>query len=95
MPYSKNGRRDYKTEYAKYASRPEQIAARSERNKARREAVNAGMDVKGKDVDHKRPISKGGTNATSNLRAVSKTTNRSFSRNKDGSMKSQKSKSGK
>ena len=87
--------RDYKDEYAKYQGKPEQIAKRSERNKARRIAVKAGMDVAGKDVDHIKALSKGGTSTVSNLRAVSPTANRSFSRNKDGSMKSQRSKSGK
>ncbi|HET8686569.1 MAG TPA: HNH endonuclease signature motif containing protein, partial [Methanosarcina sp.] len=41
----------------------------------------------GKDVDHKRPVSKGGTNAKSNLRAVPKSVNRSFSRNSNGTLK--------
>lgn len=45
----------------------------------------------GKDVDHKTPLSKGGTNHSSNLRVVSASENRSFSRNKDGSLKSQRS----
>lgn len=46
----------------------------------------------GKDVDHKRPLSKGGTNSRSNLRVVDSSSNRSFSRNADGSLKSQRSK---
>ncbi len=46
----------------------------------------------GKDVDHKVPLSKGGTNDPKNLRAVPASKNRSFSRNKDGSLKSQTSK---
>ena len=49
----------------------------------------------GKDVDHKRPISKGGSNTLANLFVTSKAANRSFSRNKDSSMKSQKSRKGK
>ncbi len=48
----------------------------------------------GKDVDHKVPLSKGGGNSLVNLYATSKSANRSFSRNKDSSMKSQKSKKG-
>lgn len=56
--------------------------------------VKAGKAHKGdgKDVDHKTPLSKGGSNNASNLRVVSASSNRSFSRNKDGSLKSQKSK---
>jgi hypothetical protein len=46
----------------------------------------------GKDVDHKTPISKGGGNTGRNLRVVPAGSNRSFSRNKDGSLKSQTSK---
>jgi hypothetical protein len=95
MPYMKNGKRDYKRENELYNSRPEQVKARSERNQARAAAKKAGVDVKGKDVDHKKPLSKGGSNSLSNLRAVSKTSNRSFSRNADGSMKSQRSRKGK
>lgn len=46
----------------------------------------------GKDVDHKTPLSKGGGNNKSNLRVVDAGSNRSFSRNPDGSLKSQTSK---
>ena len=46
----------------------------------------------GKDVDHKKPLSRGGSGSASNLRVVSASSNRSFSRNRDGSMKSQTSK---
>jgi hypothetical protein len=93
MPYQKNGKRDYKTEYAKYHSKPEQIKNRTERTTARRQANAAGITSKGdgNDLDHKTPISKGGTSAKSNLRVVDKGTNRSFSRNANGSLKSQTS----
>ena len=89
MPYQKNGKRDYKTEYEKYHSRPDQIKNRSKRTTARRQANADGRTSKGdgKDLDHKRPLSKGGSNTKSNTRVVSKRTNRSFKRNKDGSMK--------
>lgn len=64
-----------------------------EQNKARREMEKAGKVHKGdgKDVDHKQPLSKGGSTSRSNLRVVPASTNRSFSRNKDGSLKSQTS----
>lgn len=90
----RNGKRDYKTEVAKYTSRPEVVKKRTEQNKARATLMKEGKVHKGdgKDVDHKTPLSKGGSNSRSNLRAVSASTNRSFSRNKDGSMKSQTSK---
>ncbi len=44
------------------------------------------------DVGHKKAVSKGGKNGLSNLFVQSASTNRSFARNKNGSMKSEKSK---
>lgn len=89
----KNGKRDYKREVALYTSKPEVIKKRSEQNAARAIMEKAGKVTKGdgKDVDHKTPLSKGGTNSKSNLRVTSKTENRSFSRNKDSTLKSQTS----
>jgi len=94
MPYMKNGKRDYKRENELYNSRPEQRKARSERTVARNQANADGRTAKGdgKDLDHRVPLSKGGSSNKSNLRPVSKSSNRSFSRNADGSMKSQTSK---
>ena len=67
-------KRDYKKEYAEYHSKPEQIKNRSKRNKARREM---GLKVGDKrEVDHIKPLKKGGSNSKSNLRVVSRTTNR-------------------
>ena len=93
IPYMKNGHRDYKTENKKYNSRPDQVKAREERNKAHRIAeAFAGHRIH-QDVDHKTPLSKGGDpSAKSNLRVTSAAQNRSFSRNADGSLKSQTSK---
>lgn len=81
--------RDFQHEYSAYQGSPEQIRNRSQRNKARREAEKRGLVHKGdgKDVDHRVAISKGGTNAASNLRVTSASENRSFPRNRDGSMK--------
>ena len=94
MPYMKNGKRDYKRENALYNSKPEQRKARSERSVARVQSNAAGTTSKGdgKDLDHIRPLSKGGPSTKSNLRVVSESKNRSFSRNADGSLKSQTSK---
>jgi 5-methylcytosine-specific restriction endonuclease McrA len=67
-------KRDYKKEYAQYHSKPEQKKNRAKRNAARREM---GLKVGDKrEVDHKKPLSKGGSNKKSNLRVVSRTTNR-------------------
>lgn len=94
MPYMKNGRRNYKLEYELYHSRPEQRKNRSERTTARNQAIKEGRVSRGdgKDIDHVKPLSKGGSTARSNTRVVSQSNNRSFARNKDGSLKSQTSK---
>lgn len=94
MPFMKNGKRDYKREVALYTSKPEVVKKRTEQNAARAAMVKAGKAHKGdgKQVDHKTPLSKGGTNDPKNLRVVPASENTSFSRNKDGSLKSQTSK---
>ena len=82
-------KRDYKKEYKNYQGTPEQIANRSERNQARAAMVKAGKAHKGdgKDVDHKKPIIKGGGNSMGNLRVQTKRANRSFPRTKSAGMK--------
>lgn len=67
-------KRDYKKEYRDYHSKPEQKRNRAARNKARREM---GLKVGDpREVDHIKPLIKGGSNSKSNLRVVSRTTNR-------------------
>ena len=85
MPYV-NKARPYKKEYEEYHGTPKQKRERAQRNAARRAAERDGKVSKGdnKDVDHKKPISKGGSNASSNLRVVSKKSNRSFPRKSNG-----------
>ena len=93
MPRMKNGKRDY-SQQRQYNATPEATAKRVANNAARREAIKAGKARvgDGKDVDHVVPLSKGGTNAKSNLRVVKAGTNRSFARNSDSSVKTQVSK---
>lgn len=93
MPSSPNYKRDYKQEN-KYKSSPEQISARVKRNKARRQALAKGLVKKGdnKEVDHVKPLSKGGSNNAANLRVVSASANDSFRRNSAGGLVSQVSK---
>jgi hypothetical protein len=81
--------RNYKQEYANYDGTEAVKKKRAQRNKARRmlEATGAVKKGDGKDVDHKKPLSKGGTTVISNLRAKPAAANRSFKRNPDGSMK--------
>ena len=54
---------------AEYQARPEQVAKRVARNKARRQAIKAGEVKKGdgKDVHHKKMLDGGGSNKKSNL----------------------------
>lgn len=61
---------------------PEAVRKASARKAARRAAEKkyGKAALKGKDVDHIKPLAKGGTNAPSNLRIVSTKTNRSKNR---------------
>lgn len=88
MPYMTNGKRDYKKQQA-YDGKASVKKDRAKRNAARRQLEREGKVRKGdgKDVDHKTPLSKGGGNGRKNLRAVSKSTNRSFKRTSTGKMK--------
>ena len=72
--------RDYPKEYRTYHGTPEQKKNRAQRNAARRELTAEGRVRKGdgKDVDHKRPIRAGGSNAKSNLRVTSVSKNRGW-----------------
>lgn len=71
--------RNYRREYDTYQGTPEQKKNRAKRNAARRamERELGKAALKGKDVDHKRPLSKGGSNARSNLQVTSVSYNRS------------------
>jgi hypothetical protein len=87
-------KRNYVSEYKNYQGTPKQLAAQSERHKARRAYEKAnGTLPDTMDVDHVKAMSKGGTSKLSNLRAATDNANRSFSRTKTGAMKSQTSKS--
>lgn len=89
MPFMKNGKRDYKRENLLYNSKPEQIKARSERTVLRRASNAAGTTSigDGTNIDHIKPLSKGGANTKANSRVEPASINKSFSRNADGSMK--------
>jgi hypothetical protein len=88
MPYV-NKPRPYKKEYEQYQGTEEQKKNRAKRNKARREMERKGKVHKGdgKDVDHVKPLSKGGGTGASNLRVKSASANRGYARNKDNSVK--------
>lgn len=73
MPKDARGRtRDYRKEYERDHSSPEDIKRRTARGTDRKKAGCK----KGQEVDHIKPLSKGGTSAKSNLRCVSLNTNR-------------------
>jgi len=80
--------RDYSKE-RKYDSKPEVKARRAARNRARYKLMKEGKVSKGdgKDVDHKKPLSKGGSTKRSNLRPKPAAKNRSYPRTKSARMK--------
>jgi len=94
MPYV-NKPRPYKKEWQQQKDRDEK-SLRATRERARYDMDKNGTDKngngkadarEGKDIDHVKPLSKGGTNAKSNLRLKSASANRSFSRNSDHTVK--------
>lgn len=74
--------RNYRKEYDNYQGSTEQKKRRAKRNNARRKLIREGKAAKGdgKDVDHKsgNPNNNSGTN----LRNISRSSNRSFARTK-------------
>jgi len=90
MPYV-NKPRPYKKEYQQQKARGEN-PARAKRANARYEFDHPGKDGKvinrkGKDIEHIKPLSKGGTDAFSNLKLEDPHDNRSFYRNSDHTVK--------
>jgi hypothetical protein len=88
MPYV-NKPRPYAKEYENYDGTEAVKKKRAQRNKARRMMEREGVVKKGdgKDVNHKKPLSKGGTTTKSNIEAVPASKNRSYRRKADGSVK--------
>ena len=91
MPSSPGYVRNIPQEMATAKARGEQSTGHdseeAKRMRARRAALKRGMVKPGQDLDHKKPLSKGGANTLKNVRAESPHKNRSFPRNSDGSMK--------
>ena len=84
MPSSKGYKRDYTAE--RKAESPSRKKNRVKRNKAREECIASGKCKKGdgKHVDHKKPLSKGGSNKKSNRRVQSASKNSSRNGHKPG-----------
>lgn len=89
MPYKNKSDRNYKHEYAEYQGTAQQKKNRAERNAARRAMMKAGKVHKGdgEDVNHIKPLSKGGSNKKSNWNVQTAHNNRSYPRKKDHSIK--------
>jgi len=66
--------RDYRKEYLRDHATPKAKKDRAARNGARRKLGLKKGD--GMEVDHVKPLSKGGGNGKSNLRSVKRSTNR-------------------
>ena len=76
MPYMSNGKRDYQKE-KEWDHANGRVKDRAKRNAARATMIKAGKAKvgDGTHVDHKKELTKGGSNAKSNLRVVKASTN--------------------
>lgn len=79
---AKQTRESTKEYYEKYHASPEAKKQRAMRNAARAEFEKKGVVKKGdgKDIDHKKPLSRGGSNDDANLRVQSRAKNRGYRR---------------
>ena len=95
MPFQKNGVRQYDRELEwEHKHKKSRVKDRAQRNAARaavKKKVGASA-LQGKDVGHKKAVSKGGSNSLSNLFVQNPGANRSFSRTAKGAMRSETSK---
>jgi 5-methylcytosine-specific restriction endonuclease McrA len=64
-----------------------ELPRRAARARARRAADKAGIDRKGKHLDHKVPLALGGSTKMSNVRVVSPSSNLSYPRTSSGKPK--------
>ena len=92
MPSSPKYKRDYDQESKTAKTRGEtgvgSASGDAVRHRARRVMIKKGMVKAGQDVDHKKPLSKGGSGTDpKNLQAESKHANRSFPRTRKGAVK--------
>lgn len=88
MPYTKSPR-PYKHEWAMQQKRDEN-PERAERQRLRRKLDAKGVNRKGKDIAHKKALSKGGSNSDG-YTLQSPSENRSFARTSSGGVKSETS----
>ena len=95
MPFQKNGVRQYDRELEwEHKHKKSRVKDPAQRNAARaavKKKVGASA-LQGKDVGHKKAVSKGGSNSLANLFVQNPGANRSFSRTAKGAMRSETSK---
>ena len=84
--YTRNLKREYATQKARGESGTGSDSENAKRHRDRREGLKLGIIKAKQDLDHKKPLSKGGSDSPSNFRGETPHQNRSFPRNKDGSM---------
>jgi len=94
MPYMKNGKRDVAKQNRLYDAKPAARKRRAELVQIQRDLEKQGRAAKGdgKDNAHIKARSKGGSNSLSNIRLEAPSSNRSFARNSDSTLKSEKAK---
>lgn len=94
-PFMTNGKRDYKKELNwEHTKKKNRVKDRAQRNAARsavKKKVGASA-IQGKDVGHKKAVSRGGKNGLANLFVQNPGANRSFRRNAKGAMVNERSK---
>jgi len=73
-----NSKRNYKKEHARQYKTDKQKKDQIKKVQTRREFEKNGRVKKkdGKEIDHKKPLAKGGSHSKGNLRVVSRHTNR-------------------
>ena len=79
-------KRNYRKEYDSYHKKPAQRKKRVARTLARRKMEKSGAAKKGdgKDIHHKKPLRKKGSNVKSNLAVSSRKKNRGWRKGKSG-----------
>lgn len=84
--YVRDTKQEYKTQVARGESGTGSDSENARRHRDRRLALKLGMVKPRDDLDHSKPLSKGGSDNPKNFRDKTPHDNRSFPRNPDGSM---------
>lgn len=87
--YVRNYAQEHKTAKARGETGVGSGSPNAKRTKIRRKMIKDGKVHRGdgKDINHKKPLSKGGANTKANVEVTTPSKNRSFARNSDGSIK--------